>query len=135
MIAFTRYFFPGDGRGRLNRLNFQNLNDKNGIRKAYVLFFDVDLMEMLDPNKNESSNKWTELNLFFEERHEIIHNGKSTSFTQEKIKDTLKSLLYMRDRLDEIVIPCYQIPKGYFPATPDLSVFMLSYHAKDDLLS
>ncbi len=127
--------FSGDGRGRLNRLNFQNLKDKNGVRKAYVLFFDVDLMEMLDPSKNESFNKWTELNLFFEERHEIIHKGKSTSFTQEKIKDTLKSLLYMRDRLDEIVIPCYRIPKGYFPLTPDLSGFMLSYHAKDDLLS
>ncbi|MCO5381837.1 MAG: hypothetical protein NHB15_06860 [Methanosarcina barkeri] len=30
--------FSGDGRGRLNRLNFQNLKDKNGVRKAYVLF-------------------------------------------------------------------------------------------------
>jgi hypothetical protein len=127
--------FSGEGSVRLNRLNFQNLNDKNGVRKAYMLFFNIDLMEMLDRSKNESSNKWTELNLFFDERHEIIHKGKSTSFSQEKIKDTLKSLLYMRDRLDEIVIPCYRIPKCYLPLTPDFSGFMVSYHAKDDLLS
>jgi hypothetical protein len=127
--------FSGEGSVRLNRLNFQNLNDKNGVRKAYMLFFNIDLMEMLDQSKNESSNKWVELNLFFDERHEIIHKGKSTSFSQEKIKDTLKSLLYMRDRLDEIVIPCYHIPNGYFPLKPDFVGFMSSYHAKDNLLS
>ena len=85
--------FPGKGRPGLNRLNFQNVESNNGARKAYKLFFDVDLMEMLDSNKNGSSKKWNELILFIRERHEIIHRGKSTLFSQERIKDTLTGCL------------------------------------------
>lgn len=121
--------FPEKGSHKLNRLNFQNLKEKYGAREAYKLFFDVDLMKMLDSDENKSFNKWAELILFFEERHEIIHRGKSTSFSQSKIKDTLRSLLYMRDRLAEKVICCYHIPEGYLPFAPKGS-YMYQYPSK-----
>lgn len=122
--------FTGNGR---SKLNFQNLHEDYGVRKAYKLFFNVDLMEMLDASKNKSSNKWTDLTLFYEERHAIIHKGKSTSFSQDKIKEVLKSLIYMRDRLSEIVIPCYHCPDGSLtPSVP--GAFMSSYYAKGNLL-
>lgn len=123
--------FTGNGR---SKLNFQNLHEDYGARKAYKLFFNIDLMEMLDPNEDKSSNKWTDLILFYEERHAIIHKGKSTSFSQDKIKEVLKSLIYMRDRLSEIVMPCYHCPDGFL--TPPIpGAFISSYHAKGNLLS
>ncbi|HII00862.1 TPA: hypothetical protein HA351_04160 [Methanosarcinaceae archaeon] len=119
--------FFGNGR---SKLNFQNLKEDYGVRKAYNLFFNVDLMKMLDPNENESSNKWNDLNLLFKERHDIVHKGKGTSFSQDKIKEILKSLIYMRDRLAEIVIPRYPYPDSCLTQTPASHEFRDSYPAK-----
>jgi len=121
--------FPGS----ISKLNFQNLSDNRGVREAYKLFFNVDLMEILDPVQNKSYDKWKELILFYGERHEIIHKGKTTSYSQNKIKDTLKSLIYMRDRLSEIVMPCYHCPDDFLtPPVPNC--FIISYYAKENLL-
>lgn len=105
--------FNENGR---SKLNFQNLNENYGARKTYKLFFNVDLMETLDSNKGESHRKWEELILFVQERHDIIHKGKITSYSRDKIISTLKSLTYMRDQLSKIVIPCYQISPGCYLA-------------------
>lgn len=40
--------FPAKGR---SKLNLQNLNEDYGARKVYRLFFNVDLMEILNPKK------------------------------------------------------------------------------------
>lgn len=123
--------FPEKGR---NKLNFQNLKGEDGVRKAYMLFFGVDLMEMLDPNENISYNKWNDLTNLFDERHKIIHRGNSTLLSQENIKDTLKSLLYMREKLAEEFISCYPVPAGYIPSMPDRNVYVCSYAVQYSLI-
>jgi len=123
--------FPENGR---SKLNFQNLNGEDGVRKAYMFFFGVDLMEMLDPKKNVSYNKWNDLNNLFDERHKIIHRGNSTLLSQENIKDTLKSLLYMREKLAEKFISHYPAPAGYIPSMPDNNLYVCSYAVQYSLI-
>ncbi len=111
----------------LSKLNFQNLNEDNGVENAYKLFFNINIEEMLDSDKKKSLDKWNELITLTKERHKIIHRGESTLFSQERIKDTLKSLLYMRNRLAEKLISCYPVPTGYIPSMPGQNVYLTSY--------
>ena len=71
------------------KLNFQNLKT---VQKIYLTFFDIDLSTCLDHNPEKSRNKWELLEKLINERHNIIHKGKKTSFTQDQIIEILKSI-------------------------------------------
>ncbi len=88
------------------RINFQNLKHKNGARNAYKALFNIDLMLLLDQDRNKSEEKWKTLNELFQERHEIIHAGKTTSFSEEKLKDILSSLRYLEFNLLQKLLSC-----------------------------
>jgi len=78
------------------RINFQNLNDTKGANKAYEFFFNIDLKENLDSNKEISLIKWKQLSQLIQERHKIIHNGAEGEMTPSEIKDVLASLDYLK---------------------------------------
>lgn len=85
-----------NGEKRNDKINFQNLKNDYGARVAYNKFFNIDLMNSLDENISTSHRMWENLNALFEERHEIVHKGKVTTFTIDDIHEVLKSLQNMK---------------------------------------
>jgi len=95
-----------DENEKMNYLNFQILNDKRGVRDAYKMFFDFDIMKNLDNNTNASYQKWDKLLKLFQERHDIIHKGKSTDYSKEEIFELLDSLDLLKSKvMDRILTP------------------------------
>lgn len=100
---FTTLF---DDEGKMNYLNFQLLAGTRGVREAYKLFYNIDIMTLLDINEKVSNQKWTKLNKLFDDRHEIVHKGKNTSFSKEEIEELLNSLDLLKSNvMKKIVFP------------------------------
>jgi len=78
------------------RINFQNLNDERGARKAYQFFFDIDLKENLNSDRRVSFEKWNQLAKLIRERHDIIHAGSGSTMTTDEIRDVISSLDYLK---------------------------------------
>jgi hypothetical protein len=74
---------------KYSRINFQNFTDPKGAKRAYNVFFDIDLVGLLDTNKKKANQKWAEILKIVKERHEIVHDGKSSDFSLERILDTI----------------------------------------------
>ena len=87
------------GEPNKRKINFQNLNEAYGVRKAYQTFFNFDISKKLDPNQKKSNEMWELLKKMFEERHNIIHNGEETSLTSNQINDILDSIDFLIDEL------------------------------------
>lgn len=85
---------------KLRKINFQNLNGKNGVKEAYLIFFKFDISKELDRDRKEAQKKWGLLNKFFKERHKIIHNGDETTLTPQQIKEILDSIDFLKQRLE-----------------------------------
>jgi len=77
------------------RINFQDLKGKNGVKVAYKTFFNIDLLKSLDGNNSTSHRRWEELNKLFDERHEIVHRSKATTFSEKDIRTVLDSIKYL----------------------------------------
>lgn len=67
------------------KINFQNLDNKNGVRNTFLTFFDIDISKNLDLDQVKSLEKWNRMKLLFRDRHNIIHKGKKSSFTEDQI--------------------------------------------------
>ena len=78
------------------KINFQNLTNDYGARVAYNKFFNIDLMNSLNENISTSHRMWENLIKLFNERHEIVHKGKVTTFTIDDIHEVLNSLQNMK---------------------------------------
>jgi hypothetical protein len=74
------------------KINFQNLTDKNGVKNAYLTFFDIDISLSLDPDPKKSIEKWNRLNSLIKEWHDIIHKGKKSLLKEEQIFEILNSV-------------------------------------------
>jgi hypothetical protein len=70
-------------------INFQNLKDDDGVRKAYEFFLGIDISNCLDSAPEKSLEKWNLLTKLFAERHNIIHRGKRTTLTNDEIVEIL----------------------------------------------
>ena len=90
--------------GGMEKINFQNLKDKNSVKVAYIAFFDIYLYNLLDPDKRNSKKKWDKLIELFKERHEIVHEGKVTEFSEDEIRRVLGSIKYLEDCLIQKLI-------------------------------
>jgi hypothetical protein len=88
-------------KSNTEKINFQNLKDSYGAKVAYKTFFDIDLVKSLDENNSTSDRMWEKLIGLFAERHEIIHRGKETTFSQEDIRTILKAIEYLKADLVE----------------------------------
>ena len=86
------------------RINFQNLKEDYGVKVAYKTFLDIDLPTLLDDDKTTSLEMWKKLNELFRERHEIVHTGKKTEFSEEDIRKVLDSIKYLKKSLSERLI-------------------------------
>lgn len=80
-------------------INFQNLTEKYGARKAYLIFYDIDISFFLDPDSKASQNKWRLLVKLVNERHDIIHKGTKTTLTRQEILQILESIEYLKDHI------------------------------------
>lgn len=82
-------------------LNFQNLEtgEARGAIKAYKFFFDIDLRENLDSDRELSLMKWEQLKKLTEERHNIIHRGSESVMKIDEIRQVISSLDYLKDFL------------------------------------
>jgi len=85
--------------GKNERINFQNLNDDRGAKNAYKFFFDIDLKENLNSNREVSFEKWDQLAKLIQERHNIIHAGSGSTMTPDEIRDVIFSLDYLKEFL------------------------------------
>lgn len=92
---------------KMNYLNFQLLNENKGVRSAYQMFFDIDIMKNLDPNVDSSQRKWIKLINLFKDRHEIIHKGKDTDFSKEDIIALLDALDYLKSQVMKKILSPY----------------------------
>ena len=99
-ISLNEVLF-GDG---MKKINFQNLKAKNGVKVAYKAFFDIDLCNILDTDERNSKKIWDKLIELFKERHEIVHKGKVTEFSEDEIRRVLGSIKYLEDCLIQKLI-------------------------------
>lgn len=90
-----------NGKGRIN---FQNLNDKFGVRKAYMTFFNIDISKSLNENCSISDRMWEKLIKLFDERHDIVHKGKKTEFSEEDIRKVLDSIKFLKKEIEDKII-------------------------------
>ena len=84
---------------KMRKINFQNLKDDKGAKVAYKAFFNLDLLNLLDTDEHNSYKMWEKLNDLFDERHEIVHKGKVTDFSEDEIRGVLESIKYLKDCL------------------------------------
>lgn len=96
---------------RQGKINFQNLTKENGVSAAYKIFFDIYLSKSLDENSSTSDRIWEKLNKLFDERHEIVHRSKGTTFSEEDIRTVLNSIKYLMKYLTNKLGP-YQRSEG-----------------------
>jgi len=82
-----------------DKINFQDLTNSNGVKKAYKSFFDISLIKLFHENISESGKIWTELTVLFKQRHEIIHAGRNTSFSKDELNKLLESIKVMKHNL------------------------------------
>jgi hypothetical protein len=82
--------------GKYSKINFQNLTDTKGAKRAYKVFFGIDLVKLLDTEKTEQNKKWNKILEIIKERHEIIHNGKNTNFSVDTIHEIIEIIDKMR---------------------------------------
>ena len=87
---------------------FQLLNEKRGMRDVYKMFFDIDIMDNLDDDLNNSYRKWEKLLRLFDDRHAIIHKGKDTNFSKEDIREIIDSIGFLKTRVMEKILTPYQ---------------------------
>lgn len=99
---------------QMGKINFQNLKDKNGVKVAYKAFFDIDLYNLLDTDERNSNKMWDKLIELFKERHEIVHEGKVTEFSEDEIRRVLGSIKYLEDCLIQKLIN-YELGCGSGP--------------------
>ena len=81
------------------KINFQNITDDYGAKVAYKNFFGIDLMNSLDEKMSTAHRRWENLIKLFNERHEIVHKGKVTTFSNDDIHKVLNSLQNMKNCL------------------------------------
>lgn len=87
------------------KINFQNLNDNDGVRAAYKAVFDIDLRKNMSTDSSTSKKLWDNLVKLFKERHTIIHKGKETTISEENIRAVLNSIKYLKHYLIESLGP------------------------------
>ncbi len=90
-------------KGR-EKINFQNLKSDDGVKVAYKTFLGIDIPTLLDENESTSDRMWEKLNELFDERHEIVHKGKKTEFSEEDIRKVLDSIKYLKGSLSKSLI-------------------------------
>lgn len=95
LISLYEVLFEG---GR-EKINFQNLKGDYGVKVAYKTFFDIDLINLLDPDSSTSNERWKMLINLFEERHAIVHDGKATAMSKEDIRIVLDSIRCLEKHL------------------------------------
>jgi len=96
-----------DENEKMYYLNFQSLNEDNGVRGAYRMFFDIDIMMNLDDDTKVSQQKWEKLIKMFKNRHDIIHKGKNTEFSKEDIITLIDSLGFLKSKVMERILTPY----------------------------
>jgi hypothetical protein len=101
---FATFF---DDNEKMNYLNFQILNEDKGVRVAYKIFFDIDIMMLLDADRKESQQKWKKLIKLFKDRHAIVHKGKNTQFSKEEITELLNSLDFLKSNVMKKILTPY----------------------------
>lgn len=97
--------------GKTEVINFQNIKNNDGAHKAYKVFFDINLMKMLDTDEKSSYKKWKLLQELIEQRHQIVHSGESTTLIKEEIGTILQSLIFMKNSLEIKCLSFYGIPR------------------------
>ncbi len=100
--------------GQMEKINFQNLKDKNGVKFAYKAFFDIDLYNLLDTDEGNSKKMWNKLIELFNERNEIVPTGKVTELSEDDIRSALGSIKYLEDCLIQKLIN-YELGCGSGP--------------------
>ncbi|KAF5417493.1 MAG: hypothetical protein C5S49_03295 [Candidatus Methanogaster sp.] len=101
-------------KNQMGKINFQNLTNENGVKVAYKAFFDICLYNLLDANERNSNKMWEKLINLFEERHEIVHKGIATEFSEDEIRRVLGSIKYLEDCLIQKLIN-YELGCGSGP--------------------
>jgi hypothetical protein len=97
--VFSLYFTIFDKDTDKSIINFQNLTEKYGARKAYLIFYDIDISNFLDPDTQTSQKKWRLLVKLVNERHDIIHKGAKTTLTRQEILQILESIEYLKEHI------------------------------------
>jgi hypothetical protein len=102
-IFFTLF----DENEKMSYLNFQQLTGERGVKEAYKVFFDIDVIKLMDGDENQSYLKWERLNKLFKDRHEIVHKGKNTEFSKEEITNLLNSIDFLKSNVVQKILSPY----------------------------
>ena len=100
---------------QIGKINFQNLTNENGVKVAYKAFFDIEIYKLLDIDENNSNKMWEKLIALFDERHEIVHKGKVTEYSEDEICKVLGSIKHLEDCLIQKLIN-YELTCGSGPS-------------------
>jgi hypothetical protein len=86
------YYTLFDDENEIEKIKFQNLSAKNGVKEAIKFFYDINIVNCFDTDRSTSHKKWSLLSEFIQERHNIVHSGDRTKFTAEEIIRNLASI-------------------------------------------
>lgn len=76
----------------IERINFQNLHDKKGVKQVIKFLYDIDIIDYLDQDKIKAQKKWFLLGRLIQERHNIIHKGDPATLNSEEIIEIINSI-------------------------------------------
>jgi hypothetical protein len=81
-----------DSERDIDRINFQNLSDKKGVKDIIKFLYDFNIIDYLDRDEIKAHNKWNLLARLIQERHNIIHKGDPATLKPEEIIEIINSI-------------------------------------------
>jgi hypothetical protein len=116
------YFTLFDDETNFTKINFQNLNDKNGVKKLLTLLFDIDISRYLDSDAETAQKKWKLLDQLIKERHKIIHLGESTTLEPKQVIEVLNIIDLLNHNIQQKLL-CFafsELKQNFVKATKEL---------------
>lgn len=86
------YYTLFDDENQLERVSFQNLNRPYGIKGMFKFFFDIDIRDIFDSDKQVSQQKWKLFERLIKERHKIVHLGDSATLNSDQVVEVINSI-------------------------------------------
>jgi len=88
--ALYHTFF--DDERDIDRIKFQNLSDKKGVKEIIKFLYDIKIIDYLDQDKIKARDKWTLLGKLIQDRHNIVHRGDPATLKREEIIEIINSV-------------------------------------------
>jgi hypothetical protein len=81
-----------DDERDIDRIKFQNLDDKKGVKEVIKFLYAINIIDCLDQDKVKARHKWKLLGKLIQDRHNIVHRGDPATLKPDEIIEIIKSI-------------------------------------------